>query len=255
MRIRRFLIVMSAAALAGCASDVTQPTVNVDDLVAQMSGSGIATYTSAALSASVPGATMALATPTTGKSSCSYNTSSQAFECAPIIANGITVSRSYQLLDASSHPLTSPDPTTIAALRVVTSVVGTFTPQAGSGISSVTIDRHEDATLSGIQTTARVLDGSVNQTITVGSAAGSLTSTETSTTSNLQLPLPSAHDKWPLGGTITTDRTISGSGGSFASHEVLSFNGTSIMTFTRTAAGHTTTCLFNMAKTAAPVCS
>jgi hypothetical protein len=255
VRTHGVIIVASGLVLASCTTDATQPTSNVDALLNQMATSGPAIYTNAALSASVPFAGAAVALPSPNTTSCSYQIATQEFDCTPVTVSGITVARTYQLLDASGHPLSIADPTSLASIRAVTNVTGTFVPASPGAIQSITVNRHEDMTLGGLRTASHVLNGTMTQTLSFGSTTTTpFTSSETSTTSNLVLPSPTAAQKWPVGGTITTDRTLS-SGAVITSHEVLTFNGTSVIAFAHTSGGVTVNCTFNMATTAAPVCS
>jgi hypothetical protein len=255
MRTHRYLTVFAITFLGACASsDTTSPTVDVNALVDQ---TGVAGYAAASLSASVPGVTATVPTSSTGASSCVYSSANQRFECAPVTVNGVTITRSYALLDASGHALSTPNPTAIASIHSITDIKGTMSGTATSA-ASMTIDRHEDATMSELQAATHVLNGTATQTLSFAASGSSYGSNETSTTANLKIPKPTAASHWPLGGTITTDRIISvgGTAAAIASHEVLAFDGTSVMTLTRTSGGVTMTCKIDLAKPAVmPVCS
>ena len=259
MRSLRYLQLAAVAILGACGSDSTGPTLDVTSLVDQMSSGSIATYSAISLSASVPGVSAAVAIPSSSASSCAYSVSNQRFECAPVAMNGLTITRSYALLDASGRPMSVPNPLAVASIRTITDVKGTLAGASTfSNASSMTVDRHEDATMSGLQTAAHVLNGTSTQKLDFVITEMPYSSSETSATTNLQLPSPSAASHWPLGGIITTDRTvtIAGVAASMTSHEVLSFDGTSVMTLTRTSGGVTMTCKFDLAKPATPpVCS
>jgi hypothetical protein len=197
--------------------------------------------------------------PTAGASSCSYTPAAERFDCTPVTVNGLTITRSYQLLDAAGKPLSTPDPMTIAAIRTITDAKGTLAPPPGAPPSTIMIDRHEDATMSGLRTAHHVINGTATQKLDFTIPTGTTSIHETSTTSDLRLPEPTAASKWPLGGTISSDRTMTivvtgGSNITIVSKDVITFDGTSVMTFTHTQGGTTTTCKLDLAKTLGPVC-
>jgi hypothetical protein len=251
----RYAFLTTLALAASCASsDTTSPTVDVNALVDQ---TGVATYSAAALSASVPGVTATVPVPSSSTSSCAYSATDQRFNCAPVTVNGLTITRSYALLDASGHSLSISNLAAIASIRSITDIKGTLTGTGTTG-TSMTIDRHEDATLTDLLAATHVLNGTATQKLDFVVTGLTFSSNETSTTANLRLPSATAATHWPLGGTITTDRTmtISGLPGATTSHEVLAFDGTSVMTLTRTSGSVTTTCKFDLSKPAVlPVCS
>jgi hypothetical protein len=169
----------------------------------------------------------------------------------PITSNGLTFSRQFQLLDATGAPLSTANPLAVASIRSVIDLEGTMsqtTPQA----MTLQIDRHEDATLSGIQSTNRVLNGTATQQATVTSSSYTASSEESSVTANLQLP-SSPDQKYPLGGKITTNgsTTLSLAGTTQYTREI-SFDGTSFMTVKMTVGSTTTTCKINLASTGGP---
>jgi hypothetical protein len=254
MRMMRFssaLIVLVLA--AGCESDPVSPETNVDAVLSQMASSGISTWSTAA--ANTPGGGVVVPAPAAGSSSaCQYNAGTKFFVCAPVTSNGMTFSRQYQLLDATGAPLSTPNPLAIAAVRSVIDLDGeTTTP--GANPVTLQIDRHEDATLSGIMSANRVLNGTSTQELTVSGSSWAMTSDEVSTTSNLQLP-SSPDQKYPLGGSIVTNGTITGSGITTSttsmSREIL-FDGTNFMTVKLTlGTSAMITCKVNMAAPGTP---
>jgi hypothetical protein len=241
------LAVATAALIAGCGSDSTEPQVDVDAALSQMATSGISTYTTTAAA----GVTVPL--PNTSAASCPYDAATKFFVCTPVTANGLTFSRQFQLLDATGAPLSTANPLAVASIRSVIDLEGTSsmaqgTPQA----MTLQIDRHEDATLSGIQSTNRVLNGTATQQATVTSSTYAASSEESSVTTNLQLP-SSPDQKYPLGGKITTNgsTTLSLTGTTQYTREI-SFDGTSFMTVKMTVGTTTTTCKINLASTGGP---
>jgi hypothetical protein len=243
------------AILTGCAaSDSTSPATDINALVDQMSGSGLASYSTAALQAS--GITTGLIPAPTGGSPCTYSASTQFFDCAPVTLEGMTVTRAYQLLDDSGRPLSVPDPRSVAAIRAVSELKGT--PTTGTGVSAVslTLDRHEDATMTGLLSATHLVNGTATQTATINATGTTITLVEADTTSNLQLPQPTAHESWPLGGSLIANRTVTvGSLAATTSRDVITFEGTSVMTVSHTMSGVTQTCAIDLAKpTVLPAC-
>ncbi len=253
MRPSRYTLLAALALAAFCGSrDTTGSAIDVNVLVDQ---TGIAAYSAAALSAAAPGVTAAIPIPSSSTSACAYSIANQRFDCAPTTVKGLTITRSYALLDASGHSLSVANPTAIVSIHSITDLKGTLTGTGPSG-PSMTIDRHEDATLTDLQATTHVLNGAATQRLDFATTALTFSSNETSTTANLRLPAVTAATHWPLGETITTDRTMTIAGLSAAtSHEVLAFDGTSVLTLTRTSGNVTTTCRFDLSKPAVmPIC-
>lgn len=252
--------VLAVAFLAGCESEPTTPTASVDAVLSQMASSSVAGYAAAAASAggmSVPDVTAA-----GPASSCAYNAGTSFFVCPTVTSNGMTISRSFQLLDATGAPLSSPNPLTLAAVRTVVDINGTMTSTAAMTSPMTTeITRHEDATMSGLLSGSRVVNAHSTQRIAMTGTSMSAVSNDTSVTTNLRLPT-SREQKYPLGGTIVTDRTTSLSSVASStqhSHEEISFDGTSIMTVKMTFGTSTTvtrTCKIDLAMPRTPpVCS
>ena len=257
MRAIRLIPALALALLSACGSDdPTAPTVDVDATLTQMATGGISNYTTAAAAASYGGASVPV--PASNSASCPYDASTKFFVCAPVTANGMTFNRKFQLLDASGVALSTANPLTVAAIRSVVDMQGTMT-QTTPSPATIQIDRHEDATLSGIQSTNRVMNGTSTQQMTLTASSLAMTSNETSTTTNLQLPA-TPDQKYPLGGTITTNGSMTLSGVTTGTQQYsreISFDGSSIMTVKMSFAGSTTTtCKVNLAAPGStPTCS
>jgi hypothetical protein len=256
MRALRYLPVATLVAIGACA-DTTSPTVDVNSLAEE---SATASYSAAAYSASVGGFGL-MPLPQPGSASCAYSVTSQRFECVPVTMGGITFTRSFALLDANNNPLSTPNPAAVASVHTITDIKGTMSDpgRGGSGPVTMTIDHHEDATLSQLQSAIHILNSTSAAKTSMTMTGFSISSIGTSTASNLQLPRPTAEVHWPLGGTITTDRTdvvsgMPGMPGMPPSHEVITFDGTSIMTLTRTLGGVTQTCKIDLAKRGMAIC-
>jgi hypothetical protein len=243
---RTVRLVTLVTVLAAC-SDSTSPTSDVNALVDQMTGSGIASYSTTAMAAAGV-TTSVVPVPSSGSSPCAYSATTQFFECTPITSNGVTMSRSFQLLDTSGHPLATLDPTAVASIRTISDIKGTPTAP-GMVAPPMTINRHEDATMSDLKSSTHVLNGTATQTMTMTLATGTFSSNQTSTTTNLLLPKPTAEVHWPLGGTITTDGIMTFNGGTpTTTHDVISFDGTSIMTVKHTVGNQTCTSKIDLSK-------
>lgn len=258
MRSSRVLSALALGVLAaGCDSNPTSPEVSIDAALTQMATAGIASYSTATLGAA-GGIAVAVPVPATaGSSACPYSASTKFFVCAPVTLSGLTFNRQFQLLDATGNPLSAPNGLALASIRSVIDVEGTLTTQ-GPNAATIQIDRHEDAVLSGIQSANRLLNGTSTQALTVTGSSFSFTSNDASTTTNLQLP-SHPDQKYPLGGTIVTNRTLTSSGvtsSTLQQRVEMSFDGTSIMTVKMSTTGTaTTTCRIDMAGVAAPACS
>jgi hypothetical protein len=224
----RFLTLVAAALLAGCGADSsvapnTTPT-SLDQVFKEMSLPAISGVTSVA--AGIDGPSAALGTVPTG---CSYVLASQAFACAPVTVNGITITQSYSLLNASGGALSFFDPTSLAAVRMQSTITGTDT----TGGDVFTLDGRQDQTLSGLQTSKHVLNGTstMNMSGTFSdSTLGTLPLTITlkTTTTDLVIPANPGPNTYPTSGTIALEETIPIRNlPAFTTRIVLTFNGTS----------------------------
>lgn len=250
----RICALLLGAFIGGCSSDssvapTTRREADLAQVLNEMSLSSLSGLTANA--ATVPLPTLASWAP----SSCSYASAIQAFVCPSITMQGVTVTRSFTLLNAAGSPLSQFDPATTASIRAKTSAVGTIPVQG----STLAIDEQQELTLTGLLTGAHVLDGSMILRVTGGPLSGTgqpLTSTTTMTIANLQLPnASSGSNAWPTGGTITVDMVSSlltplpGQ----AMRMVVAFNGTSRVAVTLTIGGITQRCTMDLAS-AAPSC-
>jgi hypothetical protein len=191
--------------------------------------------------------------PAASASSCDFDAPSGFFLCAPVTAKGLTFTRRFQLLDASGAPLGSVNPLLVASIRSVIDVEGNV-EFSETNAPTLHVTRHDDATLSGIQSADRVLGGRATTEVVASANTNSLTINDTTVTSALHLPA-TPQQKYPLGGTVVT------SGAWFSNDdtpeqyriEVL-FDGTSIVTVTSTFGTDTTSCKLNLA-TSSSTCS
>ena len=246
--------------MVGCSNDSslgpsTNQAITLSQLLSEMSLpalSGVASTLSPAAAASA-------ATPV--PSTCSYNASSQSFICPTVVtANGLTVTQSYILLEASGKPQSQFDPSTTAAIRTAMSAAGTLT-FTGSTSGTLTIAQQQDMTLSGLLTNTHMLNGlstvHISGAISTGSTTTPGNSTLTMTTTNLVMP-PMNGDAtaWPTSGTLTEDNT-SGDPRSPApsTHLIMTFNGTSQVAVVITIGTKTQQCTIDLAKISALACT
>lgn len=225
----RYLALVVAALIAGCGADssvsTTSAPVDLAQVFKEMSLPSITGATSAAAGFAGPAAPTASGVPT----GCSYAASSQSFKCAPITAGGITITQSYTLLNASGSPLSSFEPTSLAAVRMLSTIAGT---ESSAG-DVFTINGTQDQTLSGLQTSKHTLNGTTMMTLKGTFGTGSptaepLTLVTTSTTKDLVIPANAGANNYPASGTITVVETMSlRSLPPFTTTLVLTFNGTS----------------------------
>jgi hypothetical protein len=210
----------------------------------------------------------------TGPGSCPFAAATQNFVCPVQTTAGITVTRSYQLLNGSGAPQTEFS-ASVTAIRVSTSIAGTVTPSAIPGLPSgvsippATIQRQEVMTLTGLGATSqRILAGTatstISTTINTGGQTLPVTVAAADTVANITLPANPGtleNPAFPISGSVINNQLVSvGSGLTTLSQRVrvmTTFNGTSTVTVAMTMAGQTTTCTINLATRppVAPSCS
>jgi hypothetical protein len=257
----RVAVVALATIVVACSSDspvapsASQATT-LSQVLSEMTLPALSGVASTLSSAPVTSA----ATPV--PSTCSYSASSQSFSCPTVaMANGLTVTQSYTLLDASGKPQSQFDPGTTAAVRTKMSAAGTVT-LTGSTSGTLTIDQQQDMTFSGLLTSTHVLNGlgtvHMSGAISTGTTTTPANSTTTMTTTNLVLP-PMNGDAiaWPTSGTLTEDMTNvdAGSPVVVSTHLTMTFNGTSQVAVVITIGTNTQRCTIDMAKTSALACT
>ena len=227
--IRPSLLTLAAVAfLAGCGADSgvspTNTPVTLDDVFKEMSLPAIAGAASAASGVDASAASAGISVP----KACSYATASQSFVCAPITASGLTINQSYQLLNSSGSPLSAFDVGSVSAVRMISTTTGTETSAAGT----FTLNGQSDQTLSGLQTSKHILNGTailgMNGTFSGTGSAETVIMTTKVTTANLVMPAKAGPNAYPESGTITVDTDIALPGQpSIPVRLVLTFDGTS----------------------------
>jgi hypothetical protein len=232
-------------ALAAACSDSTGPTTeqpaDLSQVLAELQPSTLAPLASQL--SSVPAAAITAPVP----SSCSYDGASKSFVCPNVSVTGVTVSRSFTLLDATGAPQTAFDRTTTAAVRMKSTFAGTVT----SGTTTLAIDQQQELTLSGLLTGVHTLNGTAlghaSGSIGTGSTAIPIATTTSTTITNLVLPRSSSGSQWPQSGTIAATITDAGFGTPLTTSVSITFNGTSTAQVTVTAGGITMTSTVDLA--------
>jgi hypothetical protein len=190
-------------------------------------------------------------------SSCAYTAASQSFVCPPTTRSGLTVTRSFTLLDASGLPQSQFDPRSTSAVRTNTKIAGKVT----TGLFDTTIDEVRELTLSGLLTGTHVLNGHsttiVVDSASLGDSALTLKTTITTTISDLVLPSSTGANTWPKSGTVTIDTVdeMGSSSATLTTHVVITFDGTSKATATVTTGGSTSRCIVDLANPLLSTCT
>jgi hypothetical protein len=183
---------------------------------------------------------------------CPYNSGDKRFVCPDTTVSGITLSRSYQLLDATGAAQ-SVWGTNVVAIRSVTDAAGTFPDP--SPWSSTHMTRRDEYTLSGLGSDTRTLTGTGTSTVNVSDAVGSGASiTNMTRTTNLTLPPETGPNTYPTG-TITAAMTVQRVQLT-SSTKTVTFDGTPTATMVTVNGSLTQTCTMNLASpTSALVCT
>jgi hypothetical protein len=174
-------------------------------------------------------------------SGCAYDASSQSFICPQTTSGGLTIDRAYTLYDDAGHPQAEFSSST-AAVQTKAHTTGTLTYVGGT----TTLDYLDDRTVSGLRTAKHVLNGTSIARMDDSFSGGTsppLVSSNTSTTKIHDLVLPSANNRWPGPGTLTSDNvTLLGAMPSMSSHFQADFNGTRcvVISFTMNGISETT---------------
>lgn len=180
---------------------------------------------------------------------CAYNAATRSFDCPTVDVSDVSVTRSYQLLDASGTPQAAWGPA-VVAIRNTSDMEGTLSPVAGMTLQ---VTSHDESTLSGLQSNTQALTGTSTSTMIMTSGGETLTSHVTRST-NLTFTRSSAAMSYPSG-TITMATTTEGTYAS--SHSMtMTFDGTSRVRMAMSLGGGITiTCTYDMATPgAAPAC-
>ncbi|HVX38750.1 MAG TPA: hypothetical protein VHB25_04175 [Gemmatimonadaceae bacterium] len=262
------LAAMAALAVvaAACGSDSptaprTAQKLDVDALLGQMAAGDFTQNSSAQAALSLPTAS-GLSRPSAA--SCSFDSGTQGFACAPVDAGGLHFTLTYWLYDAAGQALTTLDAAKTASIRTVSDISGTLAPSSGTTFVNSTISAHSDMTLSGLLTGTHTLNGTSNSHYDMrfdGTTQAHTVMDDTSHTANVIVPsTPSNGGYWPSAGTITSDTHFGTTSGSlppmsFATHSVLTFQGSGKMTIALTLDGVTSTCTIDLSSKGSMSCT
>lgn len=233
----RLLCLAAAALISACGSDAgTGPTatttVDLATALGEMSVPGLTAMGSVAGGISTP--SVGIVT-----SGCTYVAASQNFACPTVTQNGLTITATYSLLNASGQSLSQFDANTVSALRVKSTIAGNLSVSN----ETFTVDGQQDQTLSGLQGTTHTLNGTstfnMSGTRTGAPLPGPFSARSTTTITNVVLPARGSSNSYPSSGSIALDQVMSAAGTSMTSRVVLTFNGTSKVAVTLTVEGRT----------------
>lgn len=239
----RALALVLAAAVAACSDSTGPDLVNLDDVLTEVSD--VEGYST--MGATLGGAPM-MPSHTSAPGPCNFVAASQSFVCPPVTHGGMTMNRSYQLLDASNSPMSAFNPATTAAVKTIMDMSGAPTMPAGV---TATITHHSEQTVGGLLTGTRTLTGTATSRYIVTTDA-QVDTMNTTTATNLTLPTRASGSRYPSG-TVTTQMSSSIRPGTGIT-VTTTFNGTSTATMTMTVAGVTQTCTLNLEQRTPPVC-
>jgi len=248
MRTRALALAAAAATLAACSDSTAPEPATLDGVLGDVAA--IEEYAAmGALAGGAPGL------PSHGAAwdSCTYTASSQSFVCAPVTSGGMTMTRSFQLLNAAGTPQSAFNPATINAVRTTLDVSGSL---QGSSQISMAMEHHSEQTVGGLLGATRSVNGqSSTRTILVSGASTDTLHTTTTTALTLPRPTSAAQRVYPTG-TVTTVMTGGGAMGAGVSMTT-TFNGTSTATISMSLGGGlTSTCTVNLDVTSQrPICS
>lgn len=256
-----FVAAVAAVALTACGSDsptATSQQLDLNTAISQMAAGSPSSYSGASALFGAPLGTTAALVP----SSCAYSATIHGFSCPARTVNGLTITGTFYLYDASGTSLAAVDPARATSLRTVTDVQGT-TSMGNMFAGTMTVNQHSDMTMSGLLSAARTVNGAstghMDSKMFMGVADTLHSIMDMNTvTRDLVLPAPGATDHYPKSGSITANMTESGVLGdttTFKSTMVMTFDGTSTVTITMTDDLGTSVCTFDMKGTAMPICS
>jgi len=241
----RAALAMAACAVVSSCGDSTAPPNNprtVDELFADL---GEIQSVAGSVALGFAGAPAPAMGPASRSSECSYSADSQSFVCSPITAHGLTVTRSYQLLDASNAAQSAFNPRTTAAIRTITDVSGTIT--GGAPAQQVVITAHDDNTISGLLTGTATVNGSGTSTSALTSGSLAFTTSSTTKTIDLVLPRRGGAGRYPQSGRIEVTVTSEYQSVAHTMTMTMTFDGTSVATLVMVSSHGTVTCKIDMA--------
>ncbi|HEU4564498.1 MAG TPA: hypothetical protein VFS05_07615 [Gemmatimonadaceae bacterium] len=242
----RTLGIAAIAAAAACGDSATSPTerdlTNQESLdVAAVAGDAIAEDVSMMnTQEGALGQPVVDAQWTGPWQSCTFQPSSGRFACPDVTRGGITISRSYQLLDGAGQPQPAYDAATTASATFTSSMTGSVARQR----FQATISRQRTITVSGLlgDESTHVINGTgataaTRSRHTEGGISRAYSMSSSLLISDVVVPVPRAAGEWPLSGTITRQVTFTreearGTGRTGTRTVTVTFNGTQLVPMT-----------------------
>jgi hypothetical protein len=184
-------------------------------------------------------------------SSCAFSSIDNRVTCAEVVRRGLTIDRSYKLLDASGAVQQAFDTSTTNSVNVVTTVNGTRVHHDGNDTS--TVSSKSDITVTGLASgsTQRTVNGTTSGTenskgVTRDGVAFTSVRVAGDTATGVVIPLQNGRPTYPTAGTIVRSMqatvTLAGQTPTQSTRrEVITFDGTSTAQVSVTQDGVTKT--------------
>jgi len=171
------------------------------------------------------------------RNDCTFSANTGRFVCPDYTRSGISLARSFALLDAQGMPQSAFNATTTASANFVTTIAGAIAREN----FSATISRQRNITVSGLagNESTHIVNGTgaTSNTRSRHSDDGperSYSMTETTGIVNVVVPFPHTSGAWPLSGSITRQISLSrdgeqGSPRARSRTATVTFNGTQLV--------------------------
>lgn len=233
--------------LAGC-SDPQAPNPDQDNLGDERILAG-----AMAGQASMPGLLMDGSGDPARQPACSFVAASGRFECTPQVHNGITVVRSYALYDEAGNVFNVRTPA-VYSMNTRLDVSGTTAHPDGE----TTIQRSSDMTVTGLTQASPTRTFNGVETGTMSSVrpapqGGTITMRHEfeAATTDVVISADRVRYPYPLSGTVSNSSTMfmvlpGGLESEMTSSEVLTFNGTNLVSMVITRFGETRNCMVDL---------
>ena len=223
MNLRILVRTLSAAAitvgLSACGSDSTAPAdvsiqqelLDIASSVGDAVGEDVALMTAGEASMSSLGAAAAfvrgshVAASWSFPNNCAFDETSGRFTCPPVSGDGLTITRSYQLLDAQGAPQSAYDAHATASANFSSMLTGTASRDGWEA----TVERQRSLEVTGLigTETQRTWNGTgvgaVGATYTGGSVSRAYAMSWTNAMRDVVVQLPRDEHPWPLSGTVS----------------------------------------------------
>lgn len=255
----RLVALLGAAVFAAaCSSDLAPSASQQLDLSAELSSMSVPGMSAAVSATSTTASSSDVDAPAIVPSACTYSSTSQSFTCPAVTVQGLTITRSYTLLDAQQQPQSAPDKATTDGIRTETKVSGTITAHN----TTTTVAGDKVLTLTGLLANQPLLNGTDNSTLSGSTTSGStsvpFTITETGTVDKLALPPKGSTTHYPQSGTVgmTIASTFGPTGATTTTNSSFSleFTGSNLATLTLTNSLGTRVCTIDLTGQTAMSC-